>query len=418
MIQAARTAPLPERKRLQLLAHSAALRTALRRALSQTHYALTPDAVAPSDVKRAFDEARPDCLVLDTELPGLRGLALLKQIASADPRLPIVVVMPQKDVTAMRAEALQMGAVGVVGKSDADEPFALRPVADAVIDILDKQFGLQTERRGGSRASASAPPRPSVTNLASARTSPTTDRPAVARRPPAVAGRTGAPPAAAAPSTPAAAPATAPTARAAPARPPRLNRQPPQVLVVGSSTGGPQALITLFSGVNPAAVPVPVLIVQHMPAAFTPILAEHISRATAWTAKEATADEPLTAGEIRIAPGGVHMIVCNSGGTKRLKLTDSAPVNFCRPSADVLFVSAAEIFGSGVLGVILTGMGNDGCQGAKVISAAGGAIYAQDKETSVVWGMPGAAYGAGVVDRVFPLPEIAPAVQSAMKGGL
>ena len=186
--------------------------------------------------------------------------------------------------------------------------------------------------------------------------------------------------------------------------------------MVASSTGGPQALITLFSDISPAAVTVPVLIVQHMPAAFTPILAEHITRATAWTALEAKADEALVSGEIRIAPGGHHMIVCNSGGTKRLKLTDTEPVNFCRPSADVLFVSAAEVFGRGVLGVILTGMGNDGCQGAKVISAAGGAIFAQDKETSVVWGMPGAAVGAGVADRVFPLPQIANAVQAAMKG--
>ncbi|WP_162409575.1 chemotaxis protein CheB [Acuticoccus sediminis] len=392
-------APDQERKRLQLLAHSAALRTALRRALNHSNYALTPDAVGPSDVKRAFDEARPDCLVLDTELPGLRGLGLLQQIARADPRLPIVVVAPEAEMAQMRTEAVEKGAIGVISKPASDEPFALRPVATAVIDMLDAQFGFKTRQRHSHGApSIVSAPKPTVTSIAGPRfDAPGTGRADTALRtaaaPPRVAGAT-----------------------AAPTRQPRVHRPPPQVLVVASSTGGPQALITLFSGVNPAVVTVPVLIVQHMPAAFTPILAEHITRATAWTALEAKSDEPLVPGEIRIAPGGHHMVVCNAGGAKRLKLTDTEPVNFCRPSADVLFVSAAEVFGRGVLGVILTGMGNDGCQGAKVINAAGGAIYAQDKETSVVWGMPGAAVGAGVADRVFPLPEIAPAVQAAMKG--
>ena len=408
MISAVRAAPVSDRKRLQLLAHSAALRTALRRALNHSNYALTPDAVGPSDVKRAFDEARPDCLVLDTELPGLRGLGLLKQIASADPRLPIVVVAPEAELGRMRAEAMEKGAIGVVGKPASDEPFALRPAAQAVIDILDAQFGF----RGGTCGKA-----PGASPIGAPPTAPSLAAPSLTT--PALARRSGtaarAAPAMAGGGTMAATAAGAAAGLAAP-RAPRIHRPPPQVFVVASSTGGPQALITLFSSVPPAAVSVPVLIVQHMPAAFTPILAEHLSRATAWTAKEATADEPLTPGEIRIAPGGHHMIVCNSAGTKRLKLTDTEPVNFCRPSADVLFVSAAEIWGRGVFGVILTGMGNDGCQGAKVISAAGGAIYAQDKATSVVWGMPGAAVGAGVVDRVLPLPDMGAAVQSAMKG--
>ncbi len=311
----------------------------------------------------------------------------MHQISRADPRLPIVVVAPQSEMAQLRAEAVEKGAIGVVSKPPSDEPFALRPVAQAVIDLLDSQFGFRTKQRPSPDApSIVAAPKPMVARVAEGAT-------------PEHASKKG----------------TVSTA-SPPQRPSRLHRPPPQVLVVASSTGGPQALITLFSQVPPPAVSVPVLIVQHMPAAFTPILAEHITRATAWTALEAKADEPLVSGEIRIAPGGYHMVVCNSGGTKRLKLTDTEPVNFCRPSADVLFVSAAEVFGRGVLGVILTGMGNDGCQGAKVIVAAGGTIYAQDKETSVVWGMPGAAVGAGVADRVFPLPQIAPAIQAAMKG--
>jgi len=157
-------------------------------------------------------------------------------------------------------------------------------------------------------------------------------------------------------------------------------------------------------------------VVQHMPAAFTPILAEHLGRATRWRAVEATADEPLAAGEIRIAPGGNHLVVAGSGADRRLRLTNGAPVNFCRPSADVLFVSAAEVYGRNVLAVILTGMGNDGCEGARVIAAAGGTVFAQDRATSVVWGMPGAAVGAGVVHRVLPLDAMSAAIQSAMTG--
>lgn len=355
----ARLAPSQGRMRLQLLADSAALRTELRRALAATPYALTPEIVGRSDAARAVDETRPDCLVLDTELPGLQGLALLRQIVEADPELPIIVVAP--DTVAgrkSRAEALERGALGVVLKPEADQPLAYRPVAEAVLELLETR--LQTK--------------PSRVPLAT--------------------------------QTPASSAAAAP----------RVHRRPPQVIVVTSSTGGPQALIRLFSEVPPSAVNVPVLVVQHMPAAFTPILAEHITRATPWRAAEARPDEPLTRGEIRIAPGGRHMLVCNAAGTKRLRLTETAPVNFSRPSADVLFVSAAEAFGRGVLGVILTGMGNDGCQGAKAIAAAGGVVYAQDRDSSVVWGMPGAAVGAGVVDRVYPLASIAPAIRSAMAG--
>ena len=112
------------------------------------------------------------------------------------------------------------------------------------------------------------------------------------------------------------------------------------------------------------------------------------------------------------------MVVTGTGSGRRLKLTTTPPVNFCRPSADVLFTSVAEAFGKGVLAVILTGMGNDGAEGAKVIAAAGGAVFAQDKETSVVWGMPGAAVATGIVDRIIPLGGMPKAVEAAVKGVL
>lgn len=360
------------RRRVQLLASSPALRTALRRALSarRSPYCLTPEFADPSDALRAVGETHPDALVLDTELTGLRGLSLLRQIGAADPSLPIVVVAPAtQDDHTLRAEAVELGAVGVCFRPQANEPLALRPVAREIIAMLE---------RAPTRAASTVPPAPCPPTGAVRTPAGGTAQPAGRHR----------------------------------------SRQPgpPQALLVASSTGGPQALLSLFSRLSPAAVSVPVLVVQHMPAAFTPILAEHLSRATAWRAVEARDDEALTPGEVRIAPGGHHMVVAGTAASRRLRLTSSPPVNFCRPSADVLFVSAAEVFGRGVLAVILTGMGSDGCAGAKVISAAGGRVYAQDRETSVVWGMPGAAVGAGVVDRVFPLEAMAGAIQAIMVG--
>ncbi|WP_108662744.1 chemotaxis protein CheB [Acuticoccus kandeliae] len=363
---------LPERtrRRVQLLAHSPALRTALRRAFAAagSDLVLSLESTDPQAGSGPAGEMRPTAHVLDTDLPGMRGLGLLRQIAGSDPNTIVVVVAPDTaEGRAMRTEALEKGAASFILKPAVDEPLAYRPIAEEITRVL----------RG------KAPP-------------PRANAPRAPERPARMGGREAAPP--------------SQTPR------PRLHRAPPQVLVVASSTGGPQALITLFSKIPAASVTVPVLIVQHMPAAFTPILAEHLSRATSWRAVEATNDEALTSGEIRIAPGGHHMIVAQSGACRRLKLIDTPPVNFCRPSADVLFVSAAEVFGRGLLAVILTGMGNDGCEGAKVIAAAGGAVFAQDRETSVVWGMPGAAVAAGVVDKVFPLTDIPAAVQAAMQG--
>lgn len=358
-----RSAARPGAKRVQLLAHSAALRTALRRALTAagSDYALTPEVVAPADAMRAVGEARPDAVVLDADLAGLRGMALIALIANADPSLPIVVTAPDTaEGRALRLDALEKGAALVVFKPAADEPLAYRSTVDEIVALL--------ARGGSGRARTPAMARPVAAGSATS------------------AGRA------------------------------RGTRNVPQILVVASSTGGPQALISVFSALPPRAVGVPVLIVQHMPAAFTPILAEHLSRATAWRAVEAKADELLVPGEIRIAPGGHHLVISGTVAQRRLLLTETPPVNFCRPSADVLFVSAAEAFGRGVLAVVLTGMGNDGCAGAKVISAAGGVVYAQDRETSVVWGMPGAAVSAGVVSRVCPLDGMAAAIQSAMSG--
>ncbi|MCF3932499.1 chemotaxis response regulator protein-glutamate methylesterase [Acuticoccus sp. M5D2P5] len=357
---------------------------------------LALQSASPCGEGREADD-NPDALILDVELPGLRGLALLRQIVGSNPKMSVVVLAPDTlDGRAMRAEATERGATFIL-KPAVDEPLAYRSIAEEIVQ------GLRRGNGHGSGTAAGAPPRPAGASLS---------------RPEAPGSRAGPGPSLARAGDASLGAAVPTRLSSGTMRPRPLRGAPPQVLLVASSTGGPQALITLFSRLPAASVDVPVLIVQHMPAAFTPILAEHLTRATSWRAVEAKDEETLSPGEIRIAPGGFHMIVSQSGSTRRLRLTETPPVNFCRPSADVLFVSAAEIYGRNLLAVILTGMGNDGCEGAKVIAAAGGRVFAQDRESSVVWGMPGAAVGAGVVDQVIPLGEISAAIQLAMKGAL
>ena len=154
----------------------------------------------------------------------------------------------------------------------------------------------------------------------------------------------------------------------------------------------------------------PVLITQHMPATFTAILAEHLSRAGAKPAREAIDGEPVLAGTIYIAPGGKHMRVKRRDGTAVVVLDDAPPVNFCKPSVDPLFSSAAEVWGAWNLGLILTGMGIDGTNGAADLVAGGGSVIAQDEATSVIWGMPGSVVEAGLASAVLPLDQIAPKI--------
>ncbi|TVR96261.1 MAG: chemotaxis response regulator protein-glutamate methylesterase [Rhodospirillales bacterium] len=188
-------------------------------------------------------------------------------------------------------------------------------------------------------------------------------------------------------------------------RPPGLQR--PQLLAVGSSTGGPQALRAFLGGLGPG-FDLPILVSQHMPPTFTAILAQHLAGQTGRRCTEARDGEPLAGGEIRIAPGDHHMRIGRDGrGAKILKLAQDPPQNFCRPSVDPLFASAAETFGPAVLAVVLTGMGSDGLAGARAVIESGGTVIAQDERSSVVWGMPGAVAEAGLCAAVLPLMELA-----------
>ncbi len=190
----------------------------------------------------------------------------------------------------------------------------------------------------------------------------------------------------------------------------------PRALVIGSSTGGPQALTALIERLPAAIDRAPVLITQHMPPTFTTVLAEHLSRIGGRGAHEAEHSESVLAGGIYVAPGGRHMRVVRGPDGVKIALGDDPQINFCKPSVDPLFASAAAVWGSSVLAVVLTGMGSDGARGAADIVAAGGSVIAQDEATSVVWGMPRAVAQAGLCSAVLPLDQIAPKIMRLFSG--
>ncbi|MDA7874941.1 CheB methylesterase domain-containing protein, partial [Rhodopirellula sp.] len=177
-------------------------------------------------------------------------------------------------------------------------------------------------------------------------------------------------------------------------------------VVIGVSTGGPQALAKLIPKLG-GDFPVPVIIVQHMPAAFTKHLSDRLTTDCGFNVAEAVHGQKLEASTFLVAPGGVHLGLKRFASTVMVALNDRPPVNACKPSADILFETAATAYSGNLLGVVLTGMGCDGTAGSNAIKQAGGNVIVQDEETSVVWGMPGSVVREGVADKVVPIDELA-----------
>jgi len=199
------------------------------------------------------------------------------------------------------------------------------------------------------------------------------------------------------------------------AMPPRVPVVP-EVVAIGISTGGPKALTEMLPRL-PEALPVPVLIVQHMPPVFTQSLAEDLDRRCALNVREAQDGMDVQAGQILIAPGGKQMKVCREGGCVAARITDDPPENSCRPSVDYLFRSVAAVYGGKTLAVIMTGMGNDGSAGCRLIKRLGGAIAAQDEGSCVVFGMPRQPVEEGLADVVAPLDRLAAEIVRMVGGG-
>ena len=286
-----------------------------------------------------------DVLVLDIEMPVMDGMTALPLLLRADPALKIVMASTLTTRGAdIALRALRLGAADYVPKPSA-------VTGDEVFrrELLEKVKGLGRMRHRGVQ--------PAVSNA-----SPSRLRPAAS--------------------------------------------VPPRLLAVGSSTGGPQALFMLVQGLG-KTLSVPVVMTQHMPPTFTPILAQHITNLGGMPCAEAQEGEPLAPGRIYLAPGDHHLLINAARAGLQARLSSDPPENFCRPSVDPMLRSAAAACDGRVLVAMLTGMGQDGLAGTRRVIEAGGSAVAQDEATSVVWGMPGAIAQAGLCHAVLPLPRIA-----------
>ena len=336
-----------------------------------------------------IDRINPDVAVLDIEMPDLDGISALPQLLAK--KRDLIIIMAST-LTRRNAEisfkALSLGAADYIPK-----PESTRETSAAETfhhDLIQKIRHLGARLR--KKSAVESPP------LAPA-------SPAQAARGPATAAR---------PAAPAPASTLYPSAGALSTRP--FSSQAPKVLLIGSSTGGPQALMALVTDLGPVIDRFPVLITQHMPPTFTTILAEHLARSSRRPAAEVVDGEPVKPGRIYLAPGGKHMRVVKNGADVTIALDDGPAVNFCKPAVDPLFSSAIDIWHGGILSVILTGMGSDGMRGGKDIVAAGGSVIAQDEASSVVWGMPGAAANAGICAAILPLNQIGAKVNRLFAG--
>ena len=339
----------------------------------------------------------PDIIILDVEMPVMDGLETLAEIRKRQPRLPVIMFSSITERgAAVTLEALGRGANDYVTKpaNTGNMMASLQRVREELIPRV-KTFcrhvlNAPTAQAAPASFAPLAPIKPA------AHLEPLT-KPAPLPRPQFPLQHDD--------------PLTRPRLSAQPEpplpRPPlRSTSQRVDILAIGVSTGGPNALAEVIPRL-PAQFPVPVVIVQHMPPIFTRMLAERLDGQCALSVAEATHGETLKAGQVRIAPGGSHLVLEKQGGAVRLQLNQDPPENSCRPAVDVLFRSVASIYQGNILALILTGMGNDGLRGCEVIRQSGGQILVQDEATSVVWGMPGYVARAGLADRQLPLTQIA-----------
>jgi two-component system chemotaxis response regulator CheB len=300
-------------------------------------------------------QLNPDVVTLDIEMPDMDGLALLPELRKVYPKLPVIMFSTLTARGAMATlDALALGATDYVTK-----PANVGSVSAGMQSVKEQLL---------PKIKAFCP----------------LDHPS---------------------------PAAAPPVKVAAPRP-IVTLQPPRprksfdVIAIGSSTGGPQALGAVLRDL-PANLPIPVVIVQHMPPIFTRHLAERLNQECPLAIKEAAGDEILEPGHVYLAPGDHHLELRRDGIRVKTVLTKEPPENSCRPAVDVLFRSAAGVYGSGCLAAVLTGMGQDGTRGSGYIVQAGGMVLAQDEASSVVWGMPRAVTEAGLASRVLPLQAIA-----------
>jgi two-component system, chemotaxis family, protein-glutamate methylesterase/glutaminase len=347
---------LPEAKktRVLLVDDAVVVRKALSLAIAQDRDLEVAGTAVNGRVALAkLPALRPDIILLDFEMPEMDGLETVREIRKIDGRIPIIMFSSLTERGAsVTLEALSLGATDYVTKpSNVDMVATLAAISQELIPKI----------RALCRLPELFSPAPSPTP--GARTAPIVVLPR-----------------------------------------PRL-LSPVQVVAIGVSTGGPDALARVLPAL-PAGFPVPVVIAQHMPPIFTSLLAARLSAKSALPVRECVSGQPLTPGCAVIAPGDFHMVAVQGEGIVLLKTHQGPKENFCRPSVDVLFQSIARSYGSRALAVVLTGMGQDGLKGCETLRALGARIYVQDEASSVVWGMPGFVARSGLADKILPLDQI------------
>jgi two-component system chemotaxis response regulator CheB len=328
-----------------------------------------------------LEQTAVDLVLMDVEMPEMDGLEALGHIRVRFPEVSVVMISGSNTLAANATIlALERGALDFIRKPEGQDAEASRSELRDALRPLIRHVRMKRNLKG-----APAPPRPAQ----------------------APALRHGA----------------APELPAAPLPPPREAPQPGRIEVValGVSTGGPNALGELIPAL-PAQLPVPVVVVQHMPPGFTASLAEHLDRRSPIAVKEAVEGEALRAGCVYIAPGGKHMVVRSkvdpaAGRVHLVGLNENPPENSCRPSVDVLFRSVAAQYEGGLLAVVMTGMGNDGCEGVRAMRRRGCYCLTQTEDTCVVYGMPLAVDEAGLSDERVPLRLLAPRIQQIVQRG-
>lgn len=309
-------------------------------------------------------QVNPDIVTLDVEMPEMDGLETLAAIRKLYPKLPVIMFSALTERAAdATLRALALGATDYVTKPSAAKGGGVQQVRDQLVPKI-----ACLARRGVDGGKLAAP----------------------------------------------AAVGPAPLAKP---RPAALRGGRIEVLAVGASTGGPNALTALLGQLGPD-FPVPVVITQHMPPLFTRLLAERMNAASALSVHEAAGGETLEPGRVYVAPGDYHMEVRREGTRTRLSLNQEPPQNSCRPAVDVMFRSVAATYGGGTLAVVLTGMGQDGMRGCELVREAGGQVVVQDEASSVVWGMPGAVAKAGLADAILPIDDIAGEILRRVRGAL